>query len=64
VAPGRAGSRDRPWQEQEPTCLAWYGKLRGNEYHALLACRWRQIESLLKTNKLVNVYIDRLEGSG
>jgi hypothetical protein len=38
--------------------------LRRNEYHALLARRWPQIESLLKTNKLVNVYIDRLEGIG
>jgi hypothetical protein len=30
----------------------------------LLARRWPQIESLLKTNKLVNVYTDRLEGIG
>jgi predicted nuclease of predicted toxin-antitoxin system len=41
-----------------------FGNLRRNEYHALLARRWPQIESLLKTNKLVNVYIDRLEGIG
>lgn len=40
------------------------GNLRRNEYHALLAQRWPQIESLLKTKKLVNVYIDRLEGIG
>lgn len=40
------------------------GNLRRNEYHRLLARRWPQIESLLKTNKLVNVYIDRLEGIG
>ncbi len=41
-----------------------FGNLRRNEYHALLARRWPQIELLLKTNKLVNVYIDRLEGIG
>jgi predicted nuclease of predicted toxin-antitoxin system len=41
-----------------------FGNLRRNEYHALLARRWPQIESLLKTNKLVNVYIVRLEGIG
>jgi predicted nuclease of predicted toxin-antitoxin system len=41
-----------------------FGNLRRNEYHTLLARRWRQIESLLKTHKLVNVYIDRLEGIG
>jgi predicted nuclease of predicted toxin-antitoxin system len=41
-----------------------FGNIRRNEYHALLARRWPQIESLIKTNKLVNVYIDRLEGIG
>ena len=41
-----------------------FGNLRRNEYHTLLARRWPQIESLLKTNKLVNVYLDRLEGIG
>ena len=41
-----------------------FGNFRGNEYHALLARRWPQIESLLKTNKLVNVYLDRLEAVG
>ncbi len=41
-----------------------FGNLRRNEYHALLARRWPQIESLLKTNKLVNVYLDRLESIG
>lgn len=41
-----------------------FGNLRRKEYHALLARRWPQIESLLKTNKLVNVYADRLEGIG
>ena len=41
-----------------------FGNLRRNEYHTLLARRWPQIESLFKTNKLVNVYVDRLEGIG
>jgi predicted nuclease of predicted toxin-antitoxin system len=41
-----------------------FGNLPRNEFHAVLARRWPQIESLLKTNKLVNVYIDRLEGIG
>jgi len=41
-----------------------FGNLCRNEYHALLARRWPQIESLLRTNKLVNVYADRLEGIG
>jgi predicted nuclease of predicted toxin-antitoxin system len=41
-----------------------FGNLRRNEYHALLARYWPQIESLLENNKLVNVYIDRLEGIG
>jgi predicted nuclease of predicted toxin-antitoxin system len=41
-----------------------FGNLRRAEYHALLARWWPKIESLLKTNKLVNVYTDRLEGIG
>ena len=41
-----------------------FGNLRRSEFHAALARRWPQIESLLKTSKLVNVYIDRLEGIG
>jgi predicted nuclease of predicted toxin-antitoxin system len=41
-----------------------FGNLRRDDYHALLARRWTQIESLLKTCKLVNVYPDRLEGIG
>jgi predicted nuclease of predicted toxin-antitoxin system len=41
-----------------------FGNLRRNEYHAVLARWWPKIESLLKNNKLVNVYIDRLEGIG
>ena len=41
-----------------------FGNLRRNEYHALLARCWPKIESLLENNKLVNVYIERLEGIG
>jgi len=41
-----------------------FGNLRKNEFHALLARVWPQIESLLKSHKLVNVYSDRLEGVG
>ena len=42
----------------------WFGNLRRNEFHALLARFWPQIEMLLKSHKLVNVYADRLEGIG
>ena len=41
-----------------------FGNLRRNDFHALLARVWPQIESLLKTHKLVNVYASRLEGIG
>ncbi|MEY2467212.1 MAG: hypothetical protein QOD03_1733 [Verrucomicrobiota bacterium] len=41
-----------------------FGNLRRKEFHALLARVWPQIELLLKSNKLVNVYSDRLEGIG
>jgi len=41
-----------------------FGNLRSDEYHALLARLWPQIETLLKTHKLVNVYADRLEAIG
>ena len=41
-----------------------FGNLRRNEFHALLARVWPQIETLLKSHKLVNVYSDRLEGIG
>lgn len=39
-----------------------FGNLRRREYHAHLARIWPQIEALLKTHKLVNVYVDRIEG--
>ena len=41
-----------------------FGNLRRNDFHTLLARVWPQIESLLKSHKLVNVYADRLEGIG
>jgi predicted nuclease of predicted toxin-antitoxin system len=41
-----------------------FGNLRRNKYHTMFARRWLQIESLLKTNKLINVYAERLEGIG
>ena len=41
-----------------------FGNLRRREFHALLARVWPQVESLLKTYKLVNVYADRVEGIG
>jgi predicted nuclease of predicted toxin-antitoxin system len=39
-----------------------FGNLRRSEFHRVLAKHWRQIEALLKTHKLVNLYIDRVEG--
>jgi len=41
-----------------------FGNLRKDDFHALLARVWPQIETLLKSHKLVNVYLDRLEGIG
>ena len=41
-----------------------FGNLRKREFHARLARAWPQIETLLKSHKLVNVYADRLEGIG
>jgi predicted nuclease of predicted toxin-antitoxin system len=41
-----------------------FGNLRRNEFHALLARVWPQIETLLKAHKLVNFHADRLEGIG
>ena len=41
-----------------------FGNLRKSEFHAGLARVWPQIETLLKSHKLVNVYADRLEGIG
>jgi len=41
-----------------------FGNLRKNDFHALLSRVWPQVEILLKSHKLVNVYSDRLEGIG
>ncbi len=41
-----------------------FGNLRKRDFHARLARLWPQIETLLKSHKLVNVYSDRLEGIG
>lgn len=41
-----------------------FGNLRKSEFHSLLDRVWPQIETLLKSHKLVNVYADRLEGIG
>lgn len=37
------------------------GNLRRADFHAFLARVWPQIEALLPTHKLVNVYPDRIE---
>lgn len=39
-----------------------FGNLRRQAFHGLLARVWPQVEALLKTHKLVNVYADRVEG--
>ena len=39
-----------------------FGNLHRHAYHALLAKVWPQIETALKTHKLINVYADRVEG--
>jgi len=41
-----------------------FGNLRKDDFHTLLARVWPQVETLLKSHKLVNVYADRLEGIG
>jgi predicted nuclease of predicted toxin-antitoxin system len=41
-----------------------FGNLRRKDFHILLSRVWPQIERLLKSHKLVNVYLDRLEGIG
>jgi len=41
-----------------------FGNLRRRDFHARLARVWPQVETLLKTHKLVNVYADRVEGIG
>jgi predicted nuclease of predicted toxin-antitoxin system len=41
-----------------------FGNLRKKDFHALLSRIWPQVETLLRSHKLVNVYADRLEGIG
>ncbi|HXS67445.1 MAG TPA: DUF5615 family PIN-like protein [Candidatus Polarisedimenticolia bacterium] len=41
-----------------------FGNLRKKDFHALPSRVWPQVETLLKSHKLVNVYSDRLEGIG
>jgi predicted nuclease of predicted toxin-antitoxin system len=38
------------------------GNLRRTGFHARLARAWPHVEALLKTHKLVNVYLERVEG--
>ncbi len=39
-----------------------FGNLRRAAFHALISRAWPQVEKLLKTHKLVNVFADRVEG--
>lgn len=39
-----------------------FGNLRRKEFHLSLARAWPQVEACLKTHKLVNVYLDKVEG--
>ena len=39
-----------------------FGNLRRREYHAHLAHVWPQVESMLPAHKIVNVFLDRVEG--
>lgn len=64
-------SKDADFSERiiAQTPLPWvvhlrFGNLRRQEFHALLARAWPQVESLLRSHKLVNVHPDRLEGIG
>jgi len=41
-----------------------FGNLRLQQFHAHLEQVWPQVELLLKSHKLVNIYSDRLEGIG
>jgi len=39
-----------------------FGNLRRSVFHSRLARAWPQVEALLKNHKLVNIYLDRVEG--
>jgi predicted nuclease of predicted toxin-antitoxin system len=41
-----------------------FGNLRLAGFHSHLAKVWTRVEELLETNKLINVYLDRIEGVG
>jgi predicted nuclease of predicted toxin-antitoxin system len=38
-----------------------FGNMRKKEFHVFLANVWTEIESLVMTHKLINVYLDRIE---
>ena len=38
-----------------------FGNMRKRDFHAFLARVWPRIEVLIKTHKLVNVYLDSIE---
>ena len=37
------------------------GNIRRKDFHEFLARVWSEIETLLPENKLINVYLDRIE---
>jgi predicted nuclease of predicted toxin-antitoxin system len=39
-----------------------FGNMRKREFHQALARLWPEVEVLIKTHKLVNVYAERVEG--
>lgn len=39
-----------------------FGNLRRRDFHSVLARVWPQVEALLPSYKLINVYADRVEG--
>jgi len=41
-----------------------FGNLRKDAFHTLLARVWPQVETLIKSHKLVNVHAARIEGIG
>jgi predicted nuclease of predicted toxin-antitoxin system len=38
-----------------------YGNVRIQKFHEILVSNWGEIENEIKTHKLVNVFIDRIE---
>lgn len=39
-----------------------FGNLKMNAFHEFLLAKWNEIDKLITKYKLVNVYLDRLEG--